>query len=397
MFKKIKKFLKKRLSEKIIFRLRIIAYMRFTVLYYIFRIFPINNRKIIISNYHGQGYGDNGKYIAEEILKNNMDLDIVWLVKPNYMGDFPKKIRTVRYGSIKSIYEEVTAKVWIDNCRKPYFVRKRKEQYYIQTWHGCIPLKKIEKDVENKLNKYYVISAKQDSKIADLFISNSKFCTELYKSSFWYKGKVLECGSPRCDILYNFNNEIIEKVRSYFNINKDKKILIYAPTFRADESLDAYSIDFEKLKEALKNKFGGDWVIFIRLHPNISFKSSLIKYNSEIINVTEYNDMYELLLVSNILITDYSSTMFEFSLTHKPVFLYATDIASYVQDRSFYFDIRSLPYPLAENNKQLIKIVENFDMADYISNLERFLSNLGVVENGNASLKVYNEIKRVIR
>ena len=107
-------------------------------LYYFFGIFPIKKNKIFIQNFNGKGYGDNPKYIVEEILRRDLDFVLVWAVMPKLSKNFPKGIKTVRYKSIRAIYEEATAKIWIDNCRKQLYVRKRKEQYYIQTWHGMI-------------------------------------------------------------------------------------------------------------------------------------------------------------------------------------------------------------------------------------------------------------------
>jgi len=273
---------------------------------------------------------------------------------------------------------------------------KRKGQYYIQTWHGGFPLKKIEKDAENKIGKGYVDIAKRDSKLADLFISNSKFCTNLYRSAFWYEGEIIESGSPRCDIIINNKSCICAKVKKYFNISFTSNILIYAPTFRSDLNTVVYNIDFNELIEALEHKFGGQWNVLVRLHPIISYKDNFIKYNTRIINATHYDDMYELLAASDILITDYSSTMFEFSLSNKPVFLYAADVRTYAEDRNFYFDIYSLPYPLAKDNSELGCVIANFDFVKYTKEVCAFLKQLGSAEKGNAATQVGNRIKQII-
>ena len=365
---------------------------------YFLNLVPTKKRKIVICNYFGKGYGDNGKYIAEEIIRQKLGYDIVWLLKKELIGktQFPPQIRIVKYDSLKGLYELATAKLWIDNCRKIFYPPKRKEQYYIQTWHGGIALKQIEKDAEKNLSISYIETAKYDSNIADLFISNSKFCTNIYRSAFWYEGKILECGSPRCDILIKKSNEVDGKVRKHFNIDNTTHIVIYAPTFRADSNTKVYDVDFNRLIEVLEKKFGGEWIVLVRLHPNISSKDNFIEYNSTIINATYYDDMYELLAASDILITDYSSTMFEFSFTHKPVFLYAPDIKDYVEDRNFYFDIYSVPYPLAQCNGQLFNVIEQFNENKYLNELNIFFSKIGVLEYGEASTKVVEAIKQII-
>jgi CDP-glycerol glycerophosphotransferase len=123
----------------------IIVYRILVFLYYLFRIFPIHKNKIFIQNFNGKGYGDNPKYIVEEILRRRFDYVLVWAVRPKFSHNFPQAVKTVPYKRIRAIYEEVTAKIWIDNCRKQLYVRKRKGQYYIQTWHGTVNLKKLKK------------------------------------------------------------------------------------------------------------------------------------------------------------------------------------------------------------------------------------------------------------
>ncbi|MBG9444260.1 CDP-glycerol glycerophosphotransferase family protein [Cytobacillus firmus] len=366
--------------------------------YYFLWLFPLKKNKIVICNYTGKGYGDNGKSLSEEILSQGSNYDIVWLLKKELINKskFPPQIRIVQYGSLRGLYELATAKIWIDNCRKTFYPPKRSEQFYIQTWHGGIALKKVEKDAESKLDSAYVEYAKRDSEMADIFISNSKFCTDMYRSAFWYENKIIECGSPRCDSLINKSNTVKEKVKNHFKISNDVRILLYAPTFRANGSTAAYGIDFNKLCKVLEGKFGGKWCILIRLHPNVSSKGNFMDYSSHIINATNYDDMYELLASSDILITDYSSTMFEFSFTKKPVFLYTSDIDAYIKDRNFYFDLKSLPYPVAENNLELFTVLREFNESEYLVKLNKFLIGLGVYEEGNASTKIVEVIDKVL-
>lgn len=361
----------------------------------IFNLFPIKKDKIVICSYFGKSYGDNGKYICEEIIKQNLEFDIVWLVDSKNLNNsqFPNKIRVVKYNSLEALYELSTASVWIDNSRKFFHPPKRKKQFYIQTWHGAVALKRIEKDSEKSLSKFYVNSAKSDSKMADLLISNSKFSTELYKKSFWYDGEILECGTPRCDILKGDNYGDIERIKCKLGLRDNVKLITYAPTFRKNENTDVYNIEWETLLKILKEKFGGEWKVLIRMHPNLSDKNNFMKYDSNIIDVTNYPDMYEILNISEILITDYSSSMFEFSYTKKGVFLYAEDLEEYIKDRDFYFKINSLPYPLARSNKQLFEIIEKFEYEEYNNKLTEFLNALQIMESGKASEAIVNKIK----
>jgi CDP-glycerol glycerophosphotransferase len=367
------------------------------LLTHIFIKLPIKKNKIVMANFNGNGFGCNLKYIAEEIIRQNLNYDIVWLIKKELKEsvEIPSPIRMVEFRSIRHYYELATAKIWIDNERKSIYTPKRKEQYYIQTWHGVVALKQIEKDVEKQLPSHYIAKAKNDSKMIDLLISNSEVHTDLFKRAFWYEGEILEIGAPRSEILVN-RHDISKKVLSYFNF-KGKNILLYAPTFRDKAGTEVYNIDFDRLLKALEKKYGGDWIILVRLHPDVSTKVNFFEYNKKVFNATDYEDMNELLSVSDILITDYSSCMFDFSITKKPIFLYAPDITEYIEERNFYFDIHSLPYPLAENNDQLQRLIEGYDKSSYLKELNVFLNELGIFDSIGASAKIVKIIENVSR
>lgn len=360
----------------------------------VFKIFPIKNNKIVVCSLFGKGYGDNPKYIIEELLKRNKNLDIVWLVKKQYYEEIniPDGVRKVPYTFFNILFQLSTAKIWIDNCRKQTWSMKRKSQIYIQTWHGNIGFKKVEKSAEEVLAYNYLYCAKKDSKMADLFVSSSDYTTNLYRTDFWYNGEILQCGSPRNDKIFNNDIETIKKVKDYYNIKDEDKILLYAPTFRVDGTLEPYDIDYNRLLKKLKEKYNCNWKILIRLHPNISSKSELIQYNDEIVNATMYPDMQELLVATNILVTDYSSSIFDYAITKKMAIIYASDIQDYVKDRGFEIEYKDTPFPIAENNDQLISILDNFDIVEYETNVDRFYNKLGLKEDGNASEKVADYI-----
>lgn len=367
------------------------------VLFYLFRIFPIKKNKIVISNYLGQGYGDNAKYIVEEISKHKEKYDIVWLLKDvnNYV---PQYVRKVNYSSIKAIYEQVTAKIWIDNRRKPNYVRKRKNQYYIMTWHGGLGLKRVEGDAENSLSSRYISAAKNDSKMANLLLSNSKFTDVQYKRAFWYQGEVARFGLPREDILFDNSKLDINKVKDQLGVSADIKIALYAPTFRnadIETYVDLYSLKWDTILEKLKEKFGGEWVGAIRLHPNISSYANKLNIPKNVVNASYYPDMQELLVASDCLITDYSSSMFDYGIMKKPVFLIAKDVDEYVKDRNFYFDIESLPFIYTTTEKALLCAIENFDSTVYISEIDAFYKKVGLIPAGNASEGVAKIINSV--
>jgi len=362
-------------------------------LYYFFRIFPVQKNKIFIQNFFGNGYSDSPRYICEELFSLNTKYKIYWALRYDLLNNFPKNtpVKIVLYGSIKSIFHDATSKIWIDTCRKNTFVRKRKSQYYIHLWHG-IPLKRIEKDVEQNLSISYVKMARHDSTLINLIISESRFQTQIYRSSFWYNGEILECCSPRHSFLINADQNIKDIVNDKLKINKNTKVILYAPTFRSDYNTDAYNIDYEYFLGEINKHTNSDWIILIRLHPNISNKSNFINYNERVISVSNYDDVQELYLVSDILITDYSGCMFDFSVLNKPVFLYINDYEKYKNDRDFYFEISSLPYPSAENTNDLIDKIIKFNEDEYLKSLSDFFNKIGIIKDKNGTKKIVDKI-----
>ena len=348
---------------------------------------PLDNKKIVAISYSGRGYGDNPKYIVDELLKRDCGLKIVWMLKKDeWSTSLPPEVIPCRISSLKAIYHMCTSKIWLDNCRRTFMV-KRKKQFYMQTWHG-FALKRIEADAAGSLEDIYIQIAKKDSKHTDLLISDSRFMTSIYKNSFWYSGQVVEWGSPRNDIIILGNEQAKSKVRKHYNLPQDIKIVMYAPTFRANYSLAPYSLDFEKVLRACEEKLGGKFVFFTRLHPNIAkYSKELYGSDDRVIDATYYDDMQELLVASDIVISDYSSLMFDFGLSLKPCFQFATDITEYKSDRNFYFPIDSLPFPLSENNGELIDAINNFNIDEYKLRLNAFYESVGMVRIGNSASK----------
>ena len=364
-------------------------YVHFTLLHLFFAFFKVKNNKIVVSNFYGKGYGDNPKYLVEELLKYNK-LDIVWLIKKPKDLSIPSNIRQVKIFSVQSVYELLTGKVWIDNCRKYFFynIFKKKETLYIQTWHGGVGLKKIEKAVQNNLSKSYVLSAKHDSKMVDYFLSGSNWMTENVKNNFWYNGNILQYGLPRNDMFFK-NINFKEKVCKTYGISADKKILLFASTFRKNNTCSKF-MNFEILINALDKKFNGNWIIFLRLHPNI--RDIKLNLPNNVINVSFYEDSQELLCAADILITDYSSIMFDMMLLEKPVFIYAPDIYAYANDRNFEFSFTELPFLYAETDSELIKNINIFKIGIYKCKLEKFKNRIGLTETGQASKIISQKI-----
>lgn len=370
----------------------------------IFSIFKIDDKKIVIINFNGKGYWDMWKYICNELLKYKNKYKIYWPTTTKFKDSLPESVIYIRFWSIKYLYHLATAKIRINNWRFSIWIRKRKEQFYIQTWHGCIWIKKVEAALWKNLWYFSILSAKNDSKMADLFISNSVFCTNNYKDNFWYNGNILEIWCPRNDIIINNDKLSISKVKKYYSLKMDDKICLYAPTFRMNKQIEdylgIYDIDYDKLLMDLKSKFQWNRKILIRLHPDISnINSLLFKTDSNIINATSYPDIQELLVASNFMITDYSSCIYDYALSKKPAITYAVDIEEYNRnERDFLLKLSETPFPIATNNQELHQIIMWFDSIKYEKIINKFYKKIGLKESGEACkgiVKIINKICQI--
>ena len=176
---------------------------------------------------------------------------------------------------------------------------------------------------------------------------------------------------------------------AYFDIDRTKELVLYAPTFRVDHSFKAYDIDFERLRANLQKRFGKEYVILVHLHPNVANIEGGIDYDgTTVINSTFYPDTQELIAVSSILIGDYSSVNYDFSLKRLPVFRYASDLEEYRNDRDLYFPFDEYPYPCAQNNDELESLILNFDTDAYLEGLNGFFDKIGAVIRPDASEKI---------
>lgn len=354
------------------------------------RIFPVDKNKAVFMSYQGKFYNDNPRAVFEELVRQRPDMKCVWLISDENAGI--KHARTVLPYTYEAWYHLATAGLWVDNMRKEKWLPKRRKQYYVQTWHGSIALKKVEKDTEDTLSPEYIASAKHDSEMADLFIAGNRWRAENFRNAFWYNGRILLLGLPKSDIFYKDPAPYHRKVCRFFGAEEDTRFCVYLPTFRKDGSVDCYDIDYRRLHKALVEKWGGSWRILVRLHPNIKNRSDELSYDSTVLNATSYKETNELTAASELLITDYSSCMFDGLEAGKRVLIYASDVAEYMNERDLYFKLEELPFPVAENNDGLIGNVLGFDDEAYERNTAEFKEQLGFCNGPDSSEKVVSYI-----
>lgn len=354
---------------------------------------PIKKGRVMCWAYSFKQYSCNPRYLTEYLLEHNPEFDIYWVFRKGVdTSTIDKRIKCVKLRSWRYFLLINSAEFLLTNARTdPWriFWHKRKGQKYVMLWHGGVALKKIEKDAADKLSYSYIKRAQADSRVCDLMISGCKAQTRLLEEKFWYDGEILERGIPRNDIFFKpeLHAAIRRKVCRRYSIAEDSSIVLYAPTFRMNHTLEPYRIAWPDMMPRLRQFFDNEKVVvLLRMHPNLINMvdvSSLINCD-DVIDVTKYHDMQELLCMSDMLITDYSSSMFDFTMQLRPCLLYAADIEEY--DRGYYYKFAELPYPLARNNDELESILSSFDNEQYKADLQAFFSDVvGLCEDGNAS------------
>ena len=352
-------------------------------------------------------YGCNPKYICEELLSRDEDVEIVWRLPKKGRNEIPFNVKGVRPGTLEFYREVYSSAVFVANSYI-YVDQKlllNKGTVFFQTWHGSLGIKRFGKDDMKGLprqRKASIVSGKR----TDYCITNSSFVSSSLRNTYWPKTPMLEYGHPRNDIFFDGYKEKRAKIRKAlckeWEVPEDTKFIMYAPTFRDAKNFDCYDIDFKRVVEALTDKFGGNWSVILRYHPSLAgvYKSMnrlIADDDVNIINATAYTDMQELISVTDIAVTDYSSWIYDFMLMRKPGFIFATDLELYNTERGFCYPLETTPFPIATNNDELVEKIASFDNNEYLKKLEEFLVDKGCIEDGHASERVVDKILEIIK
>ena len=351
-------------------------------------------------------YGCNPKYICEELLKRDENVEIVWRIPDKKQkkgrGGVPECVKGVRPGTIEYYRELYSANIIVANSYifLDQVTLLKKNQTLLQTWHGSLGIKRFGKN-DMKGHRRQRFASIMTGKMTDYCITNSSFVSDSLRNTFWPKTLMLEYGHPRNDILFegyaNKRDELNKMFREKYNIDDTTKLVMYAPTFRDNKNFDCYNINYNDLCDALNKRFGGVWKVLLKFHPSLRkvYEHNKVT-NDNIIDVTDYDDMQELISFTDIAITDYSSWIYDFMLQRKPGFIFAVDIDLYNNERGFCYPLETTPFPISCNNEELIENIINFDNENYINRLESFLKDKGCIEDGHASERVVDKILSII-
>ncbi len=360
---------------------------------------PTSNDIIVFESFLGRNYSDNPKAIYEELLKSNNNLKCVWALEDTDVEEdmIPGNSIIVRRLSPKYFYYLARARFIVSNSRLTRKFEKKEDQIYIQTWHGT-PLKKLVLDMENVTlpgtNKQnYYINFLKEAQRWDYLISANKYSTEKFKSAFSQEN-ILEIGYPRNDILANHTQADVERSREKFGLFPEDKVLLYAPTFRdnASDTPGEYNQQIKLDLEQLAIKCP-EWKILLRTHYLVTQDLDIKRHN--VIDVSTYDDVNDLYLASDAIMTDYSSVFFDFAILDRPMIFYAYDIREYEGElRGFYLDYHTLPGENIDGTDDLIEIlndIETYKMT-YQPEMDKFRKTYNELEKGTASKYIVDTI-----
>jgi CDP-glycerol glycerophosphotransferase (TagB/SpsB family) len=361
----------------------------------------LNPKMIFFESFFGKNYSGNPKYIYEEMLSNRAfkDFTFVW----SYSGEDPSVIpgNPIIVDRETDEYYKYLAlsKYWVSNIVFPV-QKKREGNVYIQTWHGT-PLKKLGFDIEIEgpetlaRENFYI-----ESRNWDYLISANRYSTDIFRRAFKFEKEVLEVGYPLNDIFYkNDLEQRVSQIKSRINIPSDKKVILYAPTWRDNEMVGSWEHSFN-LKfdlDSLYNQFGKDYVLLLRMHHLVSEKLDIDnKYSSFVYDLSHYDDIQELYIISDILVTDYSSVFFDYANSKRPILFYAYDYEDYKDNiRGFYLDMeKDLPGPVLKSENELFNAIANIDkvMEQYASRYEEFYNRFCYLDDGKAADRVIKAV-----
>lgn len=360
-------------------------------------LFGIDNDSVVFKSFDNQ-FSCNPRAICEKLYELNPNLKFYWIFSdPDSVSDkVPKYIIKIKEGTFSKLRILATSKIWVDNCIKVPSTWKSDKQFYIQTWHGDKAFKKIGYDAGKLSSDFEKYGPK-----FDLAISGSEYGRKKYINAYHYNGEILNVGTPRNDILVNIDENKIKKIKESLNIDSKKKILLYAPTFRDNKIENKQKFNGLNLKEILnklKEKDNNEWVCLLRTHHLVKSGFDSDEISNNIIDVSDYDDMADLLLISDMMITDYSSCAGDYALTGRMLVLYQSDYEDYIKNsRTFYFDIEKSPYFIAKNQEELLNIIKNITPNEARKNCDEILEFYGSNETGNSSQIIAERILKEMK
>lgn len=358
----------------------------------------LRDNLVLFESFQGKSYSDSPKYIYQHMLKYYEGYKFAWVMNDTSVK-IPGKPATVKRGSLKYYYYAARARYVVTNVRMPNNYIKRPGQTLLQTWHGT-PLKRLAGDMEDVYmpgtnSARYKMNFNRETDKWDYLIAPNPYSSRIFRRAFWFNNTILNSGYPRNDILINGDDaNIIKGLKKKSSLPNDKKVILYAPTWRDDEFYETgkYKFSLKLDLQRMKEELGDEYIILLRMHYVIASNIDLTGLEDFAYDVSGYNDVSELFLMSDILITDYSSVFFDYANLRRPVLFYTYDLDKYRnQLRGFYIDMETeLPGPLLKTNEEVFGAIKNIDAInrEYEDVYKEFYDRFCSWDDGHASERV---------
>lgn len=367
----------------------------------LFFFLPVNDRRILLSAYSGDQYAGNVKCVSEYLLEHGgKETELIWAFKQPEKFQDVSGIKTVKYYSARWFYSMLTAGVIVTDVGVHRFYHKRKNQFLLETWHGGGAYKRvgINTHLAHTFSAAEIRSRLKAMNEVDLFVSSSSFFSHYaIREDNGYTGEIINSGMPQNDIFFSDKRRrrASKKVREALGLHG--YLVLYAPTFRG-EKIDGLGIDYgfpyEDVLRALRERGKESVTLLKRAHHRcIMFDRS----PDEVIDVSDYPDMQELLCAADMLITDYSSSMWDFALLGRPCMLYVTDLEEYERERGICTPIEKWPGIVCKNNEELRQAVRFFDESTCAKKAREHLQTFGSYETGTATKQVCKRMMEHMR
>lgn len=346
---------------------------------------PIDNNKVCFESYGGRQMSCNPYYIYKYLSALYPNLEYVWIFNDKSDNDH---INCVKAHSWKYVYTLLTSKVYVQNSGIPMYIPFREHQLVINTWHGGGAYKRV--GTASSADFLTRIQFKVSNKGVTYYLSSSSVFSEIMSTSLRVnKGVFLPIGQPRNDLLFDEGQikRASSKVRTTYDIGEDEYIVLYAPTYRSyQDTTFNTDIIFKPIIDAIEDKYHKKCRIMVRGHYYVSQVNS--SEQVDILDVSAYPYMQELLCAADMLISDYSSCIWDYSFLYRPCFLYVTDLENYQISHSFYTPINTWGFPITKNMEELVDAINLFSPTAFHNRMDNHHKTLGSYENGCATVSV---------
>lgn len=349
-------------------------------------------KQVFFESFNGKQYSDNPRAVSEKLHEMGPDISLVWGINSDSINSIkksiPEYVKIVEKGSLAYHIEFMKSFAFVTNENLNPNIVKRKNQFIVQTWHGDRVFKKILYEAwENGKRPTPVM----DEFYTDLCVAGSIKGEQLFRDAFHYHGEILNIGCPRNDKLIDQDEDEAKKIKKRLGLEKGIKILLFAPTFRDNlQTAQKSPVELMRVIDLLEKK-GDKWICLVRAHAHSV--GVITRSSDKIQDVTAYPDMADLLLIADMLITDYSSCATDFVVTRKPIILAAFDRIEYMKScRDFKYDINETGFVVADNQKQLEQYIDNLNDEDYALAADKVSLFYGINESGKSTEAVCKRI-----